>query len=244
MRKSCGSLSKVHFAHPFLSSVGQREKCLRRNHGCHQKWNYEWNQQFQEHVVPVAPKHIFAIQCLIQAVILCSRHIFPPCDRKVRQSRPQGSRLTQSATMPGCQPDLTWEKPESQFWGSTYLYITSSRKITNNVVLQPISWKVTSTMGPGVKPEKRGLSLWPNLIWHLRETWEPVLGLHLSVPNSLQTAHGHLSVHPCNFPHLSTLFRNVECLVAPQRYLIWTEHLLDVSLHETCIFLNRTYLNN
>ena len=123
MRKSCGSLSKVHFAHPFLSSVGQREKCLRRNHCCHQKWNYEWNQQFQEHVVPVAPKHIFAIQCLIQAVILCSRHIFPPCDRKVIQSRPQGSRLTQSATMPGCQPDLTWEKPESQFWGSTYISI-------------------------------------------------------------------------------------------------------------------------
>ena len=158
MRKSCGSLSKVHFAHPFLSSVGQREKCLRRNHCCHQKWNYEWNQQFQEHVVPVAPKHIFAIQCLIQAVILCSRHIFPPCDRMVRQSRPQGSRLTQSATMPGCQPDLTWEKPESLFWGSTYLYITSSRKITNSVVLQPVSWKVTSTMGPGVKPEKGGLS--------------------------------------------------------------------------------------
>ena len=106
----------------------------------------------------------------------------------------------------------------------------------------------TSIMESDINDGTRSEAWWrrpqADLIWHLRETWEPVLGLHLSVPNSLQTAHSHLSVHPCNFPHLSTLFRNVECLVAPQRYLIWTEHLLDVSLHETCIFLNRTYLNN
>ena len=165
MRKSCGSLSKVHFAHPFLSSVGQREKCLRRNHRCHQKWNYEWNQQFQEHVVPVAPKHIFAIQCLIQAVILCSRHTFPPCDRKVRQSRPQGSRLQlcqgANLTSPG-------RNQRASFGAQPIYTLLHHAKLPNSVLLQPISWKVTSTMGPGVKPEKRASRI--DLIWS--GTWE------------------------------------------------------------------------
>ena len=38
------------------------------------------------------------------------------------------------------------------------------------------------------------------------ETKDPVLGLHLSIPNKVQTTNGHQSLPPNNFPHLYTLF--------------------------------------